>query len=176
MLQGLRAMTKRRTLTAGEIAERIRESDDEYLRVVFERLRHWTRSGLLKPTGEQNPGTGHHLRFPQRALADAAILTRLTKRYGLWAKKMPLFTSALLDQAAKQIPKMADHIKNRRIAYLVCGTIDGKFLANVQEVAEPSVTNPEQRYRLMLSPLMDDVILINLNRLFAQLHVPLEEI
>jgi hypothetical protein len=45
----------------------------------------------------------------------------------------------------------------------------------VQEVAEPSAAASDPRYRLMLSPSMDDIILINLNRLFAQIGIPLDE-
>jgi hypothetical protein len=165
-------MTKR-ALTAGEIAERIRESDDEDLRVIGERLRHWTRSGLLKPIGEQNPGTGHHLRYPERALVDAAILSRLTRRYGLWAKKMPLFTAALLDKAVEQIPKMRGHAEHKRIAYLLFGTINGKFVGNVQVVNQPNTKTGSSE--LVVPPTMDDAILINLTRLFAQLRVPLGE-
>jgi hypothetical protein len=161
-------------LTAGEIAERIRESDDEDPRAISERLRHWTREGLLRPIGRPK-GTGHHLRYPERVIVEAAILSRLTKRYGFWAKKLPSFTAALLDKAVEQIPKMRDHINKKKVAYLVCATIDGKFYANVQRVADPSIPDPSPEDRLQLSPSMDDAILINLNRLFAQLRVPLEE-
>jgi hypothetical protein len=164
-----------RVLTAGEIAERIRESDDEDLRAIGERLRHWTRSGLLKPIGDQTPGTGNHLRYPERALVDAAILSRLTQRYGFWAKKMPLFTSKLLDRAAAQIPQMREHAKNNLIVYLVFGTIDGEFLGNVQLVKEPRFTARTLEYNLMVPPTMEDAILINLTRLFARLRVPLVE-
>jgi hypothetical protein len=161
-------------LTAGEIAERIQQEGED-VRAISERLRHWTKEGLLKPLGKKNPGTGRRHRYPERALVDAAILSRLTQKYGLWAKKMPLFTTALLDKAVEQIPKMRGHLENKRIVYLVCASIDGKFLANVQQVAEPGVLNPPPEDRLTLSPSMDDAIVINLNRLFARLGVPLEK-
>src|SRR5262245_61201640 len=126
-------MTKQHGLTAGEIAERIQEPGED-LRSISERLRHWTREGLLRPIGTQNPGTGRHHKYPQRVLVDAAILSRLTQKYGLWSRKVPLFTTALLDKAVEQIPKMPGHLENKRIAYLLFGTINGKFVGNVQVV------------------------------------------
>jgi DNA-binding transcriptional MerR regulator len=47
-------------------------------RVAFtERVRYWTREGLLEPVGELNPGTGRHRRYADSALEDALILNTL---------------------------------------------------------------------------------------------------
>lgn len=47
-------------------------------RVAFiERVRYWTREGLLEPVGELNPGTGRHRRYANSALEDALILNTL---------------------------------------------------------------------------------------------------
>jgi hypothetical protein len=170
--QSLRAMTKH-GLTAGEIANRIQEPGED-LRAISQRLRHWTREGLLKPIGKQNPGTGHHLRYPERALVDAAILSRLTRRFGFWAKKVP-FTGALLDAVVEQLPHMRLHIQNQKIAYLFLGTRGGDFLGQVQVVDDPNGPVRRFRERLTVPPDFDDVILINLNRLFAQVGIPLDE-
>src|SRR5262249_39151982 len=61
---------------SGEIAERIARSLDE-LPAIRERLRHWTREGLLIPIGDRNPGSGKHRRYEAPALLDAAILNIL---------------------------------------------------------------------------------------------------
>jgi hypothetical protein len=161
-------------LTAGDIADRIRERDDEDLRAIGERLRHWTKEGLLKPIGKQNPGTGNRLRYPERALVDAAILSRLTRRFGFWAKKVP-FTRELLDTVAAELPNMRLHVANQKIAYLFLGTCGGTFLGQVQVVDDPNGPVRRLRERLTVPPDFDDVILINLNRLFAQIGVLLDE-
>src|SRR5262245_49858312 len=44
-------------LSSGEIAERIARAPEE-LPAIRERLRHWTREGLLVPIGDRNPGSG----------------------------------------------------------------------------------------------------------------------
>jgi DNA-binding transcriptional MerR regulator len=43
----------------------------------IERVRYWTREGLLEPVGERNPGTGRHRRYDESALEDALILNAL---------------------------------------------------------------------------------------------------
>jgi hypothetical protein len=162
-------------LTAGEIAVRIQQPGED-LRAISERLRTWTKEGLIKPLGKRSPGTGRHHRYPERALIDAAILSQLSQQYGLWGKKAPLFTNALLDKAVDELPKMSTHREKRRIAYLVFGTIGGKFLGNVQIVNYPKARTDPADLRLMIPPTMDDAILINLNRLFERLGIPLEEV
>jgi DNA-binding transcriptional MerR regulator len=42
-----------------------------------ERIRHWTREGLISPIGEKNPGTGRHRQFEEDVLVNVAILTAL---------------------------------------------------------------------------------------------------
>jgi hypothetical protein len=164
-------MTKR-VLTAGDIARLIQEPGED-LRAIGERLRHWTKEGLLKPIGRPK-GTGHHLRYPERALVDAAILSRLTQRYGLWAKKVP-FISALLDIAVNEIPKMPQHIQKKQTVYLFLSTVAGKFSGSVQKVDDPE--GPARLFWLRLSVERDfeDAIIINLNLLFEKVGVPLDE-
>jgi DNA-binding transcriptional MerR regulator len=38
------------------------------------RVAYWTRIGLLQPLDGQWPGTGHHRRYPDSALADVRLL------------------------------------------------------------------------------------------------------
>src|SRR5262249_40811128 len=63
-------------LSSGEIADRIARSPEE-LPAIRERLRHWTREGLLVPIGDRKPGSGKHRRYETPALLDAAILNIL---------------------------------------------------------------------------------------------------
>ncbi len=66
-----------KTLTAGEIASKL-ASDEELIPHLVERIRHWTREGLLRPVGERNPGTGKHRRYNNDAVLQAAILNAFT--------------------------------------------------------------------------------------------------
>jgi hypothetical protein len=62
-----------RTVTVSEMAERIRRPHED-LRATGDRIRNWTREGLLVPVGEKNPGTGKVRRYPESALMQAALL------------------------------------------------------------------------------------------------------
>jgi hypothetical protein len=60
-----------------EIASRIRR-DDEDLDAVINRLRNWTKEGLLAFLGNKHPGTGKSRSYPEYAVIDALVLTALT--------------------------------------------------------------------------------------------------
>jgi DNA-binding transcriptional MerR regulator len=72
------------TLTVSDIAERIRRPHED-LRIAGDRIRNWTREGLLVPAGEKNPGTGKVRRYPETALIDAALLQVITDCTGVAA-------------------------------------------------------------------------------------------
>jgi DNA-binding transcriptional MerR regulator len=65
-------------LTVSEIAERLAGRREERLALV-ERIRHWTREGLITPIGEKNPGTGRHREYHEDVLPDVALLNRLAR-------------------------------------------------------------------------------------------------
>ncbi len=55
------------------------------MRIAGDRIRNWTREGLLEPVGEKNPGTGKVRRYPESALIDAALLQVITDCTGIAA-------------------------------------------------------------------------------------------
>jgi DNA-binding transcriptional MerR regulator len=65
-------------LTAKEIASRLASSDEEE-KLLFDRIRHWTREGLLSPAGEKNPGTGRARLYDDSAVRKARALNSLTE-------------------------------------------------------------------------------------------------
>jgi hypothetical protein len=69
--------TSVRSLTVRDIAKRIRR-DDEDLEVVVNRLRNWTKEGLLEFSGDKHPGTGKTRLYPKSAVIDALVLSALT--------------------------------------------------------------------------------------------------
>jgi hypothetical protein len=72
------------TLTVAEIAQRIRRPHED-MRSAGDRIRNWTREGLLTPDGEKHPGTGKVRRYPPSALMDAAFLQVITDCTGVAA-------------------------------------------------------------------------------------------
>jgi DNA-binding transcriptional MerR regulator len=46
---------------------------------LFERIRHWTREGLLSPAGEKNPGTGRARFYDETEFRKARVLNSLTE-------------------------------------------------------------------------------------------------
>jgi len=61
------------TLTVGQIADQLRTVAPDAA-ATCERLRHWTREGLLSPVGSPHSGTGKHRRYDGSSVYDAAIL------------------------------------------------------------------------------------------------------
>jgi hypothetical protein len=59
-----------------EVAERIQHRGEDTTAVV-DRLRNWTKEGLLKAIGEKNPGTGRKRRYSEAAVIDALILNTI---------------------------------------------------------------------------------------------------
>jgi DNA-binding transcriptional MerR regulator len=73
---GKGSMSAHATLSVGELAEKIVPSGTDSAS-VRERIRHWTREGLLLPTGDRNPGVGRHRRYEAAAAIDAAVLNAI---------------------------------------------------------------------------------------------------
>jgi hypothetical protein len=79
------------TVTISEIAARI-AGPDEKLGVVIDKVKNWVKSGLLEPSSELNPGSGHARAFPETALIDALILHVLTAQVGMAAVRARAFS------------------------------------------------------------------------------------
>ena len=90
------------TITVRDIAHRIwRLSDSMSEAQLVQRVRGWTREGLLLPVGEKNPGTGRHRRYPYTAVPEAMLLKVLSDAIGrMQALKARAFGE--LFQAAKE--------------------------------------------------------------------------
>jgi len=64
-------------LLASDIARRVRRGKHEDLVRVLNRIRNWTKFGLLKPVGEIHPGGGRACQYSEGALLDAMIIQEL---------------------------------------------------------------------------------------------------
>ena len=69
------------TLTAGEIAQYI-QRPDEPLGAAIARFRNWEKMGIIKATGERNPGTGRKKQYSPSALLEAVLLQRISDELG----------------------------------------------------------------------------------------------
>jgi hypothetical protein len=64
------------TFTVGDLVERI--SHDGNAAALSERIKLWTRSGLIYPIDAKFPGTGRHRRYEWPTIVDCAVLNALT--------------------------------------------------------------------------------------------------
>jgi hypothetical protein len=55
----------------------------ENLRIAGDRIRNWTRQGLLSISGEKNPGTGRARLYKREALLEAVLLQILADNVGI---------------------------------------------------------------------------------------------
>jgi hypothetical protein len=142
-------------ITVSEIAEQIRGRDED-LTVVIDRLRNWTKEGLLRPLGEKNPGTGRKRRYPETAIIDAMLLTVLTDQIGMAAVKTTRFKK--LFQAAHGFWSRPPRIQQFAVVSLSpAETAVGTF--RLDGLAAFFESNPDAVH-----------IVINLNHLFERLN------
>ena len=67
------------TLTVSEIAERLqpfepRIKPEMARQLMVEKVRHWTRAGMLLPVAQHHGGAGKHRQYAASAVFDAAVL------------------------------------------------------------------------------------------------------
>jgi DNA-binding transcriptional MerR regulator len=78
----------------------------EAVRPMFERVRHWTREGLLSPAGEKNPGTGRARLYDESAFRKARVLNSLTE-CGLTVRNLHVISNFLDSKADEWMTKPA---------------------------------------------------------------------
>jgi multisubunit Na+/H+ antiporter MnhE subunit len=82
--------TPARQFTASDVAARIKRPS-EPIENAIERVKHWTRIGLLHPVGSQNPGSGRHRSYSTAAVLEAIFLNMLTEAVGMTAVRSRAF-------------------------------------------------------------------------------------
>jgi hypothetical protein len=86
------------TLTVGQIVEQLGPVAPDAA-AISERIRHWTREGLLLPVHQHHAGTGRHRRYGPDASYEAAILNALAAA-GLQLVSRPYIQAALSEARA----------------------------------------------------------------------------
>jgi DNA-binding transcriptional MerR regulator len=91
------------TLTVGQIVEQLSPGVPDAAAAMSERIRHWTREGLLLPIDQHHAGTGRHRRYSPDTSYDAAVLNALANA-GLQLVSRP-YIQAALSQARAALQK-----------------------------------------------------------------------
>ena len=143
------------TFTVSELAARIRRPDEKP-ELVADRIRNWTKDGLLEPSGEKNPGTGRSRLYPEKALIEAAVLLELMDCLGIQPIKARYYAGWF--KAAKLI--LERDTKQRK--YLV-------FSRSLEEDLIRTATSKELVASLQASEITSHVV-IDLGKLYANIQ------
>jgi hypothetical protein len=92
------------TLTVGQIVEQLGPVTPDAAAAMSERIRHWTREGLLLPVNQHHAGTGRHRRYSADTSYEAAVLDALANA-GLQLVSRP-YIQAALSQARAVLQKL----------------------------------------------------------------------
>jgi hypothetical protein len=145
-----------RTYSVTEIAEKIGRPDED-MRVVGDRIRNWTREGLLEPVGAKNPGTGRSRIYPETALLDALVLTAITEAVGLQVVKVHMFPQ-VFSEARKFLKTQS---KGKIFLVISRSLTSGSYVA---------IAHPAELASLIENSKADGHIVINLGRLTEDLN------
>ena len=146
------------TLTVGQIVEQLGPIAPDAA-AMSERIRHWTREGLLIPVNQYHAGTGRHRRYSSHATYEAAILNALATA-GLQLVSRPYIQPALSQARAAlrkwQEAKSAGH------------KLPLFFLVILHESGEPTASIREGIMKH--DPNAEVMIVVNLSRLFLRVR------
>jgi hypothetical protein len=146
-----------KTYSVSEIAEKIARSGED-MRVVGDRIRNWTREGLLTPIGERNPGTGRSRQYPETALLEALVLTAITESVGLQVVKVHTFPKVF--DCVRQFLKLQPKGKTKTLLVIS---------RDMRSDSDVSLARPEALTNLIGKSPADGHIIINLGRITERL-------
>ena len=150
------------TLTVGEIAEQLHPIAPN-TSATIERIRHWTKIGLLRPVRHRRSGTGRHRHYSPDASFEAAILNALAS-VGLELVSRSYVQNALSEarEALRKWHQAKDLGHELPLFFLV-------ILQNVTRTSgEPTVSISEGTIKL--DPAAETMIVINLSQLFSHVQ------
>jgi hypothetical protein len=154
-----------RPLSARDIAKAISGSE-EGQSLVFERVRHWTREGLLPLTGDKHPGTGRKRLFGNDALAIARVLNELAE-HGIGVRHPSFETAAnLVRDSLEEIRVL---IAQRVAVYLLIEYIEGhpstRFAFKSQGTLPLLIEEKIKPRALEINPEATSTIVVNVSNL-----------
>jgi DNA-binding transcriptional MerR regulator len=150
----------RPTLTVGQIVEQLGPVAPDPA-ATSERIRHWTREGLLLPIDQHHAGTGRHRRYSPDASYEAAILNALANA-GLQLVSRPYIQAALTQaRAALKRWRQARSAGQKLPSFSLVISHDVEGIG-----AEPTATVHEGIVKQ--DPTAEIMIVVNLSRLFLR--------
>jgi hypothetical protein len=90
------------TISVKDIAMKILRPG-ETMESAINRVKNWTREGLIRPVGDRHPGTGRARQYHRRVLFEAALLQVLVDCTGIGA----ISAGPLLDAAKKKLSMLS---------------------------------------------------------------------
>jgi hypothetical protein len=145
------------TFTVGDLVERI--SHDGNAAALAERIKLWTRSGLIYPIDAKFPGTGRHRRYEWPSIVDCAVLNALADaRVEVLARKDTRLALSLAQTAFEEWGKEEKPCQH----YLVLISFRGKPFSG--ETCYPCNDVVE------IKPYAESSIVVNLSQIFSRLQ------
>jgi hypothetical protein len=144
------------TLTVSQIVEQLGPLTPDEAAALSERIRHWTRKGLLLPVDQHHAGTGRHRGYRPATSYEVVVLNALA-RAGLDLVSRPDIRAAL-EQATAAFQKWLQAMSAGRKPPLL-------FL-RMQVGSEPTVSTHEELVRH--APAAETMIAVNLSKLFSR--------
>jgi hypothetical protein len=152
---------KAASLTVRRIVEQLSPVVPDAAAAMSERIRHWTREGLLLPIDQHHAGTGRHRRYSPDTSYDAAVLNALANA-GIQLVSRP-YIQAVLSQAREALQKWR-HARSARhklpLFFLVISHgvtwINGEPTASIHEG------------KVKHDPAAEIMIVVNLSQLFSR--------
>lgn len=144
------------TFSVKDIAQRVC-GPNESLQTAIDRIRNWTKEGLVKPVGEAHPGKGRARQYDQWGMIDAALLQVLTECTGMPAVKVQPMLEAAREHLIKNWPRA------KRTLLVIGKSRNGDFTisgGSIEKLPAYLNANPNDIYTLIdLKRLVDSGLL-----------------
>jgi hypothetical protein len=149
------------TLTVGQIVEQLGPLTPDEAAELSERIRHWTRKGLLVPVDQHHAGTGRHRGYRPATSYEVVVLNALA-RAGLDLVSRPDIRAAL-EQATAAFQKWLQAMSAGHKPPLLFLVISHD---RTQVGSEPTVSTHEELVHH--APAAEIMIAVNLSKLFSR--------
>ena len=158
------------SFTVSEIAEILVEAPEDQLALI-ERIRHWTREGLIQPIGSKHPGTGRHREYENLVLLEVSVLEALAGlglKVGQQQTALKLLKARMKDgygdgyEAVKSWIEKGHH---RMVIYLAFSNLGGEK-PRLDEIHSQIISH---LHDLQFRPVDDAVVLVNISQIIESM-------
>jgi DNA-binding transcriptional MerR regulator len=150
------------TLTVGQIVDQLAPITPDAAAAMSERIRHWTREGLLLPVNQHHGGTGRHRRYSPDASYEVTVLDALANA-GLQLVSRPYIRAALSKvRAVLQEWHQARSAGHKLPPFFLVISHD------MTRIGEPTASIHEGIVKY--NPTAEIVIVVNLSQLFLRVR------